>query len=883
MLKALKRILGTSNERELKTIQPIVQRVAELEPSFKALSDEQLKAKTVEFRGRLSQGQSLDSLIAEAFAAVREAGWRTMKMRHYDVQLIGGATLHRGRIAEMKTGEGKTLMATLALYLNALEGKGCHLITVNDYLAQRDANWMRPLFESLGMTVGIIVHGLSDAQRREAYAADITYGTNNEFGFDYLRDNMKVTQDSLVQRELHYAIIDEVDSILIDEARTPLIISGPTNETTDKYKMINGIIPFLKRDVHFSVDEKARRVMLTDEGVEEVQKRLRIDNLYDPRMIELVHHVDQALRAHVLFKRDVDYVVRDGEVLIVDEFTGRLMPGRRYSDGLHQALEAKEGVAIANENQTLATITFQNYFRLYKKISGMTGTADTEAEEFASIYKLEVTVIPTNKPMIRDDQADIVYKSERAKFKAITADIRECHKVGQPVLVGTVSIEKSERLSELLKREGIPHVVLNAKHHEKEAHIVANAGQRGAVTIATNMAGRGTDIVLGEGVRDLGGLYILGTERHESRRIDNQLRGRAGRQGDPGKSKFYLSLEDDLLRIFAGDRILKLMDFFGMKEDEPLEDRLITRAIEDAQRRVEGRNFDIRKNLIKYDDVMNHQRKVIYAWRRQLLSKENFQAEVVKIIDEVVEQLIASAVPPKSKPDEWDFKELKEALMRIFNEDLGVSDIEKNLGSVEFLRFTDHELFDRLVKRADELYRRKEVELTDSIIRRLERMLLLNTIDDRWKEHLQDIERLKEGVGLRGYAEKDPVLAYQRESFDMFESLFGLIKSEFLAKLYRVRMAPMEGEISPDEAAPAPISETQRAAVERQMEAEQRERADRVRRLNLFGTPKPSSGGAAPAASPAKREADKVGRNDPCPCGSGKKFKKCHGASAAEG
>jgi preprotein translocase subunit SecA len=882
MLKALKKIIGTSNERELRTIQPIVQRVAELEPSFKALSDEQLKSKTVEFRQRLAQGQTLDSLIAEAFAAVREAGLRTMKMRHYDVQLIGGATLHRGRIAEMKTGEGKTLMATLSLYLNALEGKGCHLITVNDYLAQRDANWMRPLFESLGMTVGIIVHGLSDAQRREAYAADITYGTNNEFGFDYLRDNMKVTQDSLVQRELHYAIIDEVDSILIDEARTPLIISGPTNETTDKYKMINGIIPFLKRDVHFSVDEKARRVMLTDEGVEEVQKRLRIDNLYDPRMIELVHHVDQALRAHVLFKRDVDYVVRDGEVLIVDEFTGRLMPGRRYSDGLHQALEAKEGVAIANENQTLATITFQNYFRLYKKISGMTGTADTEAEEFASIYKLEVTVIPTNKPMVRDDQADIVYKSERAKFKAITADIRECHKVGQPVLVGTVSIEKSERLSELLRREGIPHVVLNAKHHEKEAHIVANAGQRGAVTIATNMAGRGTDIVLGEGVRDLGGLYILGTERHESRRIDNQLRGRAGRQGDPGKSKFYLSLEDDLLRIFAGDRILKLMDFFGMKEDEPLEDRLITRAIEDAQRRVEGRNFDIRKNLIKYDDVMNHQRKVIYAWRRQLLSKENFQSEVVKIIDEVVEQLIASAVPPKSKPDEWDFKELKEGFLRIFNDDLGISEIERNLESVEFLRFTDHELFDRLVKRADELYRRKEIELTDAIIRRLERMLLLNTIDDRWKEHLQDIERLKEGVGLRGYAEKDPVLAYQRESFDMFESLFGLIKSEFLAKLYRVRMAPLEGELAPDEN-PTPISESQRAAVERQMEAEQKERADRVRRLNLFGTPKPSSGAGAQVANPAKREADKVGRNDPCPCGSGKKFKKCHGATAAEG
>lgn len=881
MLALFKKVFGTSNEREIRRILPIIERINSFEDSMKALSDTDLGQMTTKLREKLSQGAHLDDLIPEAFAAVREAGRRKLSMRHYDVQMIGGIILHRGKIAEMKTGEGKTLVATLPLYLNALEGRGCHLVTVNDYLARRDAQWMGPIYEALGMRVGVIVHGLSDAQRKEAYSADITYGTNNEFGFDYLRDNMKVTAESMVQRDLHYAIVDEVDSILIDEARTPLIISGPTSETTDKYKVVNGIIPFLKKDVHYTVDEKARQVHLTDEGVEAVQSRLRIENLYDPRFIELVHHVDQALKAHVLFKRDVDYVVKDGEVIIVDEFTGRLMPGRRYSDGLHQALEAKEGVEIANENQTLASITFQNYFRMFKKLAGMTGTADTEAEEFHSIYKLDVTVVPTNKPMVRDDQGDVVYKTEKAKFKAIAKDIKECYSKGQPVLVGTTSIEKSERLSELLKREGVSHVVLNAKHHEKEAGIVAQAGQRGAVTIATNMAGRGTDIVLGPGVRELGGLYILGCERHESRRIDNQLRGRAGRQGDPGKSKFYLSLEDDLLRIFAGDRLLKVMDFLGMEEDEPIEAKMISNAIEDAQRRVEARNFDIRKHLLKYDDVMNYQRKVVYAWRRQLLFKENIREDVLKIIEETLEQLVGYVIPPKAPVDKWDWKELKESMIRIFDSDLGVGDLEATQGSLGGVA-NDQELYSRLLKAADAKYESKEKELTPEITRKLERMLLLNTLDDRWKDHLLDMDHLREGINLRSYAQKDPVHDYQKESFRLFEGLFGLVKSEFLAKFCRVKLAHSVEASASDEQfrEEAPTEKLHR--LEQSMQDEQTQRAERVRKLGLFSGPK-ASGGDAPKAQTVKRDAEKVGRNDPCPCGSGKKFKKCHGASAAEG
>ncbi len=868
MIKGLVyKVFGTPHERDVKKVLPLVNQVNALESQFQLLSDEQLKNKTQEFKDRLSQGASLDSLLPEAFAVVREAGRRQMKMRHYDVQLIGGAVLHRGRIAEMKTGEGKTLVATLPLYLNALEGKGVHLITVNDYLAKRDATWMSPVFEALGMRVGVIVHGLTDTQRREAYAADITYGTNNEFGFDYLRDNMKVTADSLVQRDLHYAIVDEVDSILIDEARTPLIISGPTSETTDKYKLVNGIIPFLKRDVHFTVDEKARSVHMTDEGVDAVQHRLRIDNLYDPTHIELLHHVDQALKAHVIFKRDVDYVVKDGEVIIVDEFTGRLMPGRRYSDGLHQALEAKEGVEVANENQTLASITFQNYFRMYKKLGGMTGTADTEAEEFESIYRLQVTSIPTHRPMVRDDQADIVYKNEKAKFKAIVKDIRECHSKGQPVLVGTVSIEKSERLSEFLKREGVPHVVLNAKQHEREAGIVAEAGQRGAVTIATNMAGRGTDIVLGTGVKELGGLYILGTERHESRRIDNQLRGRAGRQGDPGKSRFYLSLEDDLLRIFAGERLLKVMDFLGMEEDEPIEAKMISNAIEDAQKRVEARNFDVRKHLLKYDDVMSYQRKIVYAFRKKLLFKENIKSDIRDMIHEVLEGILDMSIPPKSAVDRWNWREIGEALERIFGTTMGLEGLETSVGN-------EQELFDHLFDEAIKLHVAKESELSDVILRKLESMLLLHTLDDRWKDHLLDMDHLREGINLRGYAQKDPILDYQKETFRLFESMFALVKQEFLSKLFRVRMNPaveLEAVMSPEE---------RQAQLERKLEQEQKEREERVQRLNLFSGPVESE---ASRPQTVKREAEKVGRNDPCPCGSGKKFKKCHGLTSAAG
>lgn len=870
--KVVHKIFGTSHEREIQRIRPLVVRIQSFEESLKSLSDEQLKAKTVEFKERLGKGETLDALLPEAFACVREASVRTLKMRHYDVQMVGGIVLHRGRIAEMKTGEGKTLVATLPLYLNALEGKGVHLVTVNDYLAQRDAKWMSPVFEALGMRVGVIVHGLTDQQRQEAYAADITYGTNNEFGFDYLRDNMKVTPGSLVQRDLHYAIVDEVDSILIDEARTPLIISGPTNETTDKYKLVNNIIPFLKKDVHFIVDEKARTVHLTDEGVESVQSRLRIENLYDPRFIELVHHVDQALKAHVLFKKDTDYVVKDNQVVIVDEFTGRLMPGRRYSDGLHQALEAKEGVDIANENQTLASITFQNYFRMFNKLAGMTGTADTEAEEFMSIYKLEVTAIPTNRAMVRKDEADVVYKTEKAKFKAIAKDIKECHAMGQPVLVGTVSIERSERLSEMLKREGVTHVVLNAKQHEKEAQIVAHAGERGAVTIATNMAGRGTDIVLGPGVKELGGLYILGTERHESRRIDNQLRGRAGRQGDPGKSRFYLSLEDDLLRIFAGERLLKVMNFLGMEEDEPIEANMISRAIEDAQTRVEGRNFDIRKHLLKYDDIMNFQRKIVYAWRRKLLFKENIRKDVQDLNHEVLESVLGEFVPEKSTPSKWEWAGLKESFLRIFNSDLGVDELQEKSGS---RLSTDQDLFEIALAKISELYAAKEKELGEEIIRRLERMLLLHTLDDRWKEHLLDMDHLREGINLRGYAQRDPILDYQKESFRLFENVFALVKEEFLAKMYRVRVnvAGME-ETAPETA------EARRERMQKQLEEEQKQREERVRKLNLFSGPKEAAGAKAQTV---KRDGEKVGRNDPCPCGSGKKYKKCHGGDVVTG
>lgn len=644
----LKKILGTKNDRELKRMAVLLNEVNEFEPEMMSLTDAQLKAKTNYFREKLKNGFSLDDILTEAFAVVREVSRRTLLMRPFDVQVIGGIVLHEGKIAEMKTGEGKTLAATMPLYLNALEGKGCHLVTVNDYLAKRDAEWMGPIYKFLGLTVGVIVHGLDDDERRKAYHADITYGTNNEFGFDYLRDNMKFTLEDYVQRDFHYAIVDEVDSILIDEARTPLIISGPSEESTDKYYRINQIIPRLRKDRDYTVDEKSRTVVLTEEGVAHVEEYLKVQNLYEPRNIEIVHHVNQALKAHTLFKRDVDYLVKDGQVVIVDEFTGRIMPGRRYSDGLHQALEAKEKVKIERENQTLASITFQNYFRMYKKLAGMTGTADTEAIEFKKIYNLDVVVVPTNMPMIRDDYNDLIYKTEKEKIQAVIDKIKELNKAKRPVLIGTISIEKSELLSKYLTRSGIKHHVLNAKNHEREAEIIAQAGQAGMVTISTNMAGRGTDIRLGEGVADLGGLYILGTERHESRRIDNQLRGRSGRQGDRGSSCFYLSLEDDLLRIFGADRISSIMDRIGIEEGQPIEHKYISRAIENAQKRVEGQNFDIRKHLLEYDDVMNKQRKVIYDQRKKILKGENLWEDINEIIEEITDNLIFEYVDKKS-------------------------------------------------------------------------------------------------------------------------------------------------------------------------------------------------------------------------------------------
>jgi len=659
--KVLTKVFGTKHDREIKKIMPIVEQINSLEPKIEKLSDEELKAKTPYFKEKIKQGASLDDLLPEAFAVVRETSKRVLGMRHFDVQLIGGVVLHQGKIAEMKTGEGKTLVATLPVYLNALLERGVHVVTVNDYLAKRDAEWMGKIYNFLGLDVGVIVHGLDDAERKKAYQADVTYGTNNEFGFDYLRDNMKYSLEDMVQRDFYYAIVDEVDSILIDEARTPLIISGPSDESTELYYRVNQIIPFLKED-HYKIDEKAKAVTLTEEGVAQCERLLGVENLYDPANTELLHHVQQALKAHKLFKKDVDYIVKDGQVIIVDEFTGRIMPGRRYSDGLHQALEAKEGVKIESENQTLASITFQNYFRMYEKLAGMTGTADTEAAEFKKIYNLDVVVIPTHKPMIREDYPDVVFRTEEEKFKAAAKEIKEMHEKGRPVLVGTTSVENSEKLSALLKKMGVPHEVLNAKHHEREAEIVAHAGEKGRVTIATNMAGRGTDIVLGEGVRELGGLHILGTERHESRRIDNQLRGRSGRQGDPGSSRFYLSLEDDLLRIFGSDKIAGLMDKMGMAEGEPIEHPMLSKAIENAQRKVEAHNFEIRKHLLEYDDVMNKQREVVYALRKQIMKGENLREEIYAYIEEISQRLAETYFDDKTSPEEWDWDALDEAL-----------------------------------------------------------------------------------------------------------------------------------------------------------------------------------------------------------------------------
>jgi preprotein translocase subunit SecA len=871
MFGILKKIIGTKNEREVSRLIPLVERINSLEPGIEGLSDAQLKDKTTEFRSRLENGETLDDLLPEAFAVVREASRRTLNMRHFDVQILGGIALHEGKIAEMRTGEGKTLVATLPVYLNALEGRGVHVITVNDYLATRDSQWMAPIYNFLGLTVGVIVHGLTDEERQVSYNADITYGTNNEFGFDYLRDNMKYEFSQFVQRDLHYAIVDEVDSILIDEARTPLIISGPSEESTDKYYKIDKIIPKLEKEKDYTVDEKARTVILTEEGNIKAERLIGAGNLYDPSNIELVHHVLQGLKAHALFKRDVDYVVKDGEVIIVDEFTGRLMPGRRWSDGLHQAVEAKEAVKIESENQTLATITFQNFFRMYNKLAGMTGTAETEAEEFGKIYNLDVIVIPTNKPMIRRDQPDVIYKTEKAKFRAAISEIEELHKKGQPVLVGTISIEKSEVLSSFLKKAGIKHSVLNAKHHEREAEIIAQAGRSHGVTIATNMAGRGTDIILGgnpkgiakEILRDrpeyteedwrnalaeaekrcaierekvvaAGGLYIMGTERHESRRIDNQLRGRSGRQGDPGASRFYLSLEDDLMRIFGSDRISGLMGKLGMEEDVPIENRMVSKAIENAQKRVESQNFDIRKHLLEYDDVMNKQRLEIYAFRKEILQGENLRSRIFSMIDDIVEELLSIYCSDDRHADEWDIKGLRDAIYGIFSLSLEEK-LPENSGALK----------EKLSSEIEKLYSRREDEFGEELIRYLEKVIVLQVVDSQWKDHLLAMDHLKEGIGLRGYGQRDPLVEYKKEGFEMFAEMSSRISSEIVTRLFKIQV----------------------------QKSQEVELTSHQRRANLNYNR--GEGGTVQTVTRGK----KTGRNEPCPCGSGKKYKKCCGVN----
>jgi preprotein translocase subunit SecA len=1014
-----KKFFGTKNARVLKTLRPLVDRVNGLEASMQAKSDDDLRSMTGEFRRRIDKGESLDAILPEAFAVCREAGKRVLGMRHYDVQLIGGMVLHRGSIAEMKTGEGKTLVATLPCYLNALEGKGVHVITVNDYLARRDSEWMGRIYNFLGMSVGVIVHGLSEYERQHNYRCDISYGTNSEYGFDYLRDNMKDSIERYVQRELNYAIVDEVDSILIDEARTPLIISGPAEESADLYQKVDAVIPALRKDVDFTVDEKAHSTMLTDAGVDRIEQKLGVGNLYNPENIAYLHHVTQALRAHSLYKRDVNYLVEEGKIIIVDEFTGRKMPGRRWSDGLHQAIEAKEGVEIQEENQTLATISYQNFFRLYKKLSGMTGTADTEAEEFHKIYKLDVTVIPTNRANQRADHHDVVYKNEKGKFRALVNDIEESHKKGQPVLVGTVSVEKSEVVASLLRKKNIPHSVLNAKQHEREALIVAQAGRKGAVTISTNMAGRGTDILLGgnaemlaraevdpenaakigheippdkqaefeaafakwkkdcEGqkkeVLEIGGLHILGTERHESRRVDNQLRGRAGRQGDPGSSRFYLSLEDDLMRIFGAERITGLMERLGMEEDVPIEHPLINRAIENAQKKVEGHNFDIRKNLLEYDDVMNQQRKTIYALRRQVLvgqyhpasladdEKEKRKREthaktatavtesgphtidsLVKTVRPVVGRMadqlaqapgvdgangdaqpaasgvidpaglrsaiyrqfgayldvpvidgergpaldalsreIASSMlqqrerildlceevltatfdehcPPNVHAEEWDMEALGNAIRERFG----------FVPSFKDKTVEREPLIEQIWGEIETIIDARETEFSLPLFLYFSRLFLLEEIDQRWIEHLKAMEALREGIGLRGYGQKDPKQEYKKEGYNIFGMMMGVISKNVSEKLFHVQLRREEAEAPAPEAVAVP--QPQRRQTRRTIEtgggseAEARQRAD-----------------SDDAERPSRRNEPKVGRNDPCPCGSGKKYKKCHGASDA--
>jgi len=897
MLNLVEKIFGSYSEREVRRLEPIAEKVLSYEDYMSKLTDAELRAKTDEFKNRLKNGETLDDILPEAFAVVREAAWRTLKMKHFKVQIIGGIVLHQGRIAEMKTGEGKTLVATLPAYLNALEGKGVHIVTVNDYLAKRDRDWMGKIYEFLGLSVGVILHDMGPAERKKAYAADITYGTNNEFGFDYLRDNMVIYKEDMVQRELNYAIIDEVDSILIDEARTPLIISGMSEKSTDMYKLADRFVRTLKRDEDYVVDEKAKAVSLTEKGVAKAEKFFGIKNLADIENMEISHHIQQALKAHAIMKRDRDYVVKDGQVIIVDEFTGRLMFGRRYSEGLHQAIEAKEGVKVERESKTLATITLQNYFRMYKKLAGMTGTAQTEEQEFRTIYGLDVVVIPTHKPMIRIDHPDVIYKTEEAKFRAVVEDIVERHKKGQPVLVGTVSIEKSEKLSAMLKKRGIPHQVLNAKYHEKEAEIIAQAGRKGAVTIATNMAGRGTDILLGgnpefiakrkmleegyskeiineaagygpvsseevrkareryfelleearketekehEEVVKLGGLYVIGTERHEARRIDNQLRGRAGRQGDPGESRFYISLEDDLLRLFGSEKIKNIMDTLGIDDDQPIEHRILTKQIEHAQKKVEGINFSIRMHLLQYDDVMNKQREIIYAQRRKVLEGENLKNSILEMVRSIIERYVEIYTAGSKYPEEWDIKGLLDHLYDMFLEkDSVVIDVDLD-------RLDKEVLTDIIYEEAVRQYERKEAEIGPEQMREIERIVLLRVVDTKWMDHIDEMDQLRQGIGLRAYGQVDPLIEYKKIAFDMFEDLIHSIQEDTVKFLYRIQI-------------------------------------DRDSKLQRKQVIKPVTTSAdaeeKKKQQPVIRE-KKIGRNDPCPCGSGKKYKKCCGANA---
>ncbi len=867
--RLLKKIFGTKNDREIKRLSQLVTRINDFEPGLKALSDEDLKAKTASFRQMVERGAGLADILPEAFAVCREASVRVLGMRHFDVQIIGGLALNEGKIAEMKTGEGKTLTATAPLYANALMGKGAHLVTVNDYLARRDSEWMGRLYAWLGLSTGLIVHGLSDRERRDAYASDITYGTNNEFGFDYLRDNMKTELQSLVQREHFFAIVDEVDSILIDEARTPLIISGPTETNSELYYVVNSAIPGLQRDSDYIHDEKSNTVSLTEDGIAKIEKRLKINNLYDPQNIDYLHHAQQSLKAHVVFKKDVDYVVRDNKVIIVDEFTGRLMPGRRYSDGLHGALEAKEHLKVENENQTLATITFQNYFRMYKKLAGMTGTADTEAVEFKKIYNLDVVVIPTNRRLVRKDQDDAIYRTAKEKFNVIADEIAERQKNGQPVLVGTVSVEKSELLSSLLKKRNIPHEILNAKNHAREAEIIKHAGEVGHVTISTNMAGRGTDIVLGDGARERGGLCVIGTERHESRRIDNQLRGRSGRQGDPGASIFYLSLEDDLMRIFASDRLSSIMQRLGMKEGESIVSPMVTRAIERAQRRVEEQNFSSRKHLLEYDDVMNQQRQVIYSRRKELIQGRPNLDFFEDVLKDLAFFFAERHSPEKNNGAEWPFLQMSKEAVVEFQVHLDFSAFDASS--------TPEMIGDFIAEEAFNAYKLRFKEIDTQYFSAVQNFIYMQIIDSSWKDHLASMDQLKDSVSLRGYGQRDPLQEYKKEAFRLFEDLMNRIDDDTVKAL--IQMPPPQKSQPPPLHTPSPDLNKLEYVHKSAEELETNLPADNGQASGdgMIYQGSRERRESREVAQTFVREQPKVGRNDPCHCGSGKKFKKCHG------